>query len=323
MLHQRGLSNLEMGYYVATLWLGSGIGTVLTLFKPVSLAMSSRVGFAAVAVTFFGLIFLTSPLLLAALGFGLSLTEIPAMNEAGRAGSRGVFSYYGSLSLATLSSSIAMPFFLYLGPGVALASLAVMSLAAAPMGKGNSTRRGLTFNHLQVFKQKYVALFFYNFGLYMAFDFIFTFFGARLMDLGYPGWASQAAFLGLFLTAFLVRFLHPISIMDSRVLTITALIFMPFLLLPMPVPLFSLAALGISYGFLPVMVALKVARSAGEDFATLNVMVFSSSGFASFLAPLIGGWAISLIGFEPSLLFFSALCAPMAFSGMKGGELAF
>lgn len=321
ILHGKGLSDLVLGYCVSAVWVGSGVGTIFTLIKPISLTKASWVGFGLVALSFFLLIFDTDLPLFALLGFGLSLIEIPAMNEASRSGQAGIFSYYSSLSLATLVSSFVMPALLYLGPVVALSALAAMSLLAAPMGRGNAGRRGLSLGHFKVFTRNFVALFAFTFFSYMGLDFVWTFYGVRLMDLGYPEWESQAAFFLLFLGSFVVRWVHPIRAMDARLLAFLSFVSMVMLLMPMPIPLLGLSLLGLSHGLLPVMIALRVAKESPEDFATLNVMVLSSSGFASFLAPLIGGSAVVALGFPLALIAFSVMSLPMAASGLRADAI--
>ncbi|MDP7976243.1 hypothetical protein [Tardisphaera saccharovorans] len=310
MLRSNHFTATQIGIFSAAIWLGSGVGTIVSLVRPISLWKASLLGFGLTAFSFAALSQVAWLGFFLALGFGLSMVEVPSLDAAGHSGSAGIFSYYASLGLATLVASLALPLVLYAGSAAALLILSAASLFGLPISKVESSRKPFSFSHVMVFKQKYVNLFAYGLLVYMAYNFVTTFFGVRLVDLGYPAWLSQGSFILLFLGSFVTRVLHPVQLIDLRRLVGISLVSTLALLLPMPLPLFGLIGLGISHGLFPVTVSLQVASEEAADFAVMNVMVLSSTGFASFLAPLLGGYCIAGLGFAGSLALFSAFLVP-------------
>ncbi len=310
MLRSNHFTAAQIGVFSAAIWLGSGMGTLLSMMRPISLWKASLLGFGLTAFSFAALSQITWLGFFLTLGFGLSMVEVPSLDAAGHSGSAGIFSYYASLGFATLVASLALPFVLYAGSVVALLILSGASLFGFPTSRTESDRKPFSISHLVIFRQKYLSLFAYGFLVYMAYNFVTTFFGVRMVDLGYAAWLSQGSFILLFLGSFVMRVLHPVQLIDLRRLVTISLASTLALLLPMPLPLFGLIGLGVSHGLFPVTVSLQVASEQSADFAVMNVMVLSSTGFASFLAPLLGGYSIAGLGFEGSLMLFSALLVP-------------
>ncbi|WP_449462052.1 hypothetical protein PQ610_06090 [Tardisphaera miroshnichenkoae] len=310
MLRSDHFTAAQIGVFSAAIWLGSGMGTLLSMIKPISLWKASLLGFGLTAFSFAALSQFTWFGFFLTLGFGLSMVEVPSLDAAGHSGSAGIFSYYASLGFATLVASLALPMVMYAGSMAALIVLSVASLFGLPTSRTESNRKPFSLSHVMIFRQKYVSLFAYGFLVYMAYNFVTTFFGVRMVDLGYSAWLSQGSFILLFFASFVMRVFHPIQLVDLRRLVGISLASTLALLLPMPLPLFGLIGLGISHGLFPVTVSLQVASEQAADFAVMNVMVLSSTGFASFLAPLIGGYCIAGLGFAASLVVFSALLVP-------------
>ncbi|MGC9175288.1 MAG: hypothetical protein ACP5GO_05515 [Thermoprotei archaeon] len=311
ILRSNHLSVVQIGLLSAAIWLGSGLGTIISMVRPMSLWKASLLGIALTSMSFAAISRVVWVGLFFTLGLGLSMVEIPSLDAARSHGSTGIYSYYSSLGLATLIASTAMPVLLYASRTVALLILAIVPLLGVPADRSENHARPFSDSHLMKLKQNYAGLFVSAFLVYMAYYFVTTFFGVRLMELGYPAWLSQGSFIAIFLTSFLIRLLHPAQLIGVRRLMGISLLSFLALTLPMPMPILGLVGLGLSHGLFPVAISLKLVSEHPSDFAVVNVVVLSSTGFASFLAPLIGGYTVSALGFSGTVLLFSAFLLPL------------
>jgi|GEM_PF-2790087 len=315
VLRALGVGYFGIGESVSLIWLGSGIGTLLSMIRPVGLRAASATGFALSSICFLLVLFFQPIAFMPVLGFALSLVELPALEVAGEGGETGLWVYYSSLSVGTLLSSAVMPFLMLEGARMTLVALSSISAVSATLsvaaGKKNVSRSRLSVAQLLAFSRRFLPLFVLGLAVYLQLSFVYSFEGPLLLDNGFPDWLAQACFFVLFLSSAIVRLAKPTRLLSLDLLATLSLA--SFLIITqwswagLSVLLLSDAGMGAANGLLSVAFAQKVLESSSRDFPNLNVLVGSSSGISSFLGPLLGGWMIGLAGWEVASAAYGAV----------------